>query len=234
MRHLLFALLLIPLSVHAEVISGPATVVDGDTLDVTGTRVRLFGMDAPEDQQTCNRDGTAWACGKDASAFLRSLVDGRTVTCERQDTDRYGRMVAVCAADGVDLGGAMVSGGLAVALPQFTDVYVEREARLRTLRFGIWGSDFQTPAEYRAANPRSEPKIAPAVREPRARRPGSSGRPSVSSSSGCAIKGNRNRRGEWIYHLPGMPYYDVTRPEEIFCTEAQARAAGYRRAIVRQ
>ena len=49
----------------------------------------------------------------------------------------------------------------------------------------------------------------------------------------CAIKGNRSRRGDWIYHLPGMPYYEATRAEEIFCTEAQAQAAGYRRAIVR-
>lgn len=51
--------------------------------------------------------------------------------------------------------------------------------------------------------------------------------------SGCVIRGNRNRRGQWIYHLPGMPYYEATRPEELFCSEAEAQAAGYRRAIVR-
>jgi hypothetical protein len=49
----------------------------------------------------------------------------------------------------------------------------------------------------------------------------------------CSIKGNRNRKGRRIHHVPGMPYYDRTRPEEVFCTEAEARAAGYRRAIVR-
>lgn len=58
-------------------------------------------------------------------------------------------------------------------------------------------------------------------------------RQTYSSPSGCVIKGNRSRRGEWIYHLPGMPYYDVTRPEEMFCSEREAQAAGYRRAIVR-
>jgi hypothetical protein len=47
---------------------------------------------------------------------------------------------------------------------------------------------------------------------------------------GCAIKGNRNRRGEWIYHLQGQEYYEDTRPEELFCTEREAQAAGYRRA----
>jgi hypothetical protein len=51
--------------------------------------------------------------------------------------------------------------------------------------------------------------------------------------SGRGIKGNRNRKGQWICHLPGMPCHGRTRPEEVFCTEAEARAAGYRRAIVR-
>jgi hypothetical protein len=60
--------------------------------------------------------------------------------------------------------------------------------------------------------------------------------PRISNSTAnaaCRIKGNRNRKGQWIYHLPGMPYYEQTRAEDMFCTEAQARAAGYRRAIVR-
>ena len=48
------------------------------------------------------------------------------------------------------------------------------------------------------------------------------------ASGNCSIKGNRNRKGQWIYHVPGMPYYDRTRPEEIFCTEAEAGAAGKR------
>jgi hypothetical protein len=45
------------------------------------------------------------------------------------------------------------------------------------------------------------------------------------------IKGNRGQHG-WVYHLPGMPYYEQTHAEEMFCSEAQARAAGYRRARV--
>ena len=57
-------------------------------------------------------------------------------------------------------------------------------------------------------------------------------RQTVAPNNGCVIKGNRVSHG-WIYHLPGMPYYDRTNPEEWFCTEAQARAAGYRRARAR-
>jgi hypothetical protein len=52
------------------------------------------------------------------------------------------------------------------------------------------------------------------------------------ASSGCAIKGNRGSNG-WIYHLPGMPFYERTRAEQMFCSEADAQSAGYRRAKVR-
>ena len=55
-------------------------------------------------------------------------------------------------------------------------------------------------------------------------------RAEAASGPGCLIKGNRNRRGEWIYHLPGKPYYSETRAEEMFCSEAEAQAAGYRRS----
>ena len=54
----------------------------------------------------------------------------------------------------------------------------------------------------------------------------------VASSGGCSIKGNQGSNG-WIYHLPGMPFYERTKAEEMFCSEADAQAAGYRRAKVR-
>lgn len=231
MRALIFAMLFaMPSIAEAQIVTGNAQAVDGDSLEFVGTSVRLFGVDAPEAKQTCQRDGATWPCGKDAADQLSAFVHGKQVSCARRDTDRYGRMVAVCHADGVDLGLAMVEAGLAVALPQFSQDYVELEARVRELRIGIWASAFQTPAEYRAANPRAEQFLQP---RNQAVRPPQRARPARQSFSGCVIKGNRNRRGEWIYHLPGMPYYDATRPEEIFCTEAQAQAAGYRRAIVR-
>jgi hypothetical protein len=50
------------------------------------------------------------------------------------------------------------------------------------------------------------------------------------NARGCAIKGNQSRHGELIYHLPGQRYYNVTRPEALFCSEREARAAGFRRA----
>lgn len=219
---------------HAQIFSGPAQAADGDSLAMTGLRVRLHGVDAPESAQTCQRGAEIWACGQDAKAMLARLVGGKDVRCQQRDRDKYGRVVATCHAGGLDLAHSMVAAGMAVALPEFSTDYVEHEARARGRKLGLWSSVFDMPAAWRAAHPRQEAvariaKPEPAARDARRRPP-----PNVAAPRGsCAIKGNHSRRGEWIYHLPGMPYYDQTRPEAMFCTEAQARAAGYRRANVR-
>jgi hypothetical protein len=199
---------------------------------MTGTRIRLFGIDAPEAQQTCQRGSEEWACGRDAAALLSEMIEGQELSCKAKDTDAYGRVVAVCTADRLDLAQVMVDAGMAVALPQFSDAYVASEARAREQLAGIWGSTFTTPADYRSAHPREEPrqKVAEQVERPA---PAPRARSKAVAQSGCTIKGNHSRRGEWIYHLPGMPYYNATRPEAMFCSEAEAQAAGYRRAIVR-
>jgi endonuclease YncB( thermonuclease family) len=234
----LSAILLLSLPLHAQgqgqIITGAAAAVDGDSLEMTGVSIRLHGADAPEAKQTCQRGAEAWACGQDAKVLLSQLVAGKQVRCEQRDRDKYGRVVAACFVGRLDLAQTMVSNGLAITLPDFSTAYIEPEARARRLKLGLWGSVFDKPADWRAAHPRHETVPAPAI--PRVHR-GVSARltpPTSRHDYGCAIKGNRSRRGEWIYHVPGMPYYATTRAEEMFCSEAQARAAGYRRAIVRR
>lgn len=207
------------------VISGPAQVIDGDSLSVSGLSIRLFGIDAPEGQQTCNRKGEAWACGEEASRQLQAMIGDSLVRCEGFGFDDYGRTLAICRAGAVDLNRAMVSAGWATAFRKYSTLYVDQEEVAKDSRFGIWDATFISPEEYRAASKLRQREKPEAPRKVRA--------PADWTFAGCVIKGNRNRKGQWIYHLPGMPYYDVTRPEEIFCTEAQARSAGYRRAIVR-
>lgn len=148
------ALLLFALPASAQQISGPARAADGDSLDLSGISVRLFGVDAPELAQSCERGGGSWSCGKAAASKLASLVAGKSVVCEQNDVDDYGRIVATCRAGSVDLGGAMVDAGLAVALPRFSDRYVTAEARARAAGLGLWNGTFQMPADYRAAYPR--------------------------------------------------------------------------------
>lgn len=214
------------LPAHAQKVSGPAEAIDGDTLALTGMRVLLLGIDAVEAGQTCRRGGTDWACGQEAKALLARLVEGRQVECSGQESDRYGRLVAVCRVDRRDLAERLIGAGLAVALPDFSEDYVYAEMQAREARIGIWSAEFDLPADWREAHPRAD---APAERVAdteveRAPAP----RVYRDSLGRCAIKGNRSRRGEWIYHLPGRPYYAETRPEERFCTEEAALRAGYR------
>lgn len=199
-------------------------IVDGDTVEMAGQRVRLFGIDAPEASQGCDRDGQRWACGEAASEHLRSLIGDYPLRCDGIDVDTYGRLVAVCMLSGVDVNRTMVAQGWAGAFRKYSDAYVRDEVQARAAQSGLWASTFVPPEQYRA--------IQHAETEPVARGsvvPSSAQEPEYSSSQ-CLIKGNRSRRGEWIYHLPGMPYYAETRPEEWFCSEAKARAAGYRKS----
>lgn len=224
------SLALIPVSGHAQTVVGTATVIDGDTLDIGGECIRLFGIDAPESQQTCTRGQAIWACGSEAGRHLATLIAGRTVRCEARDTDAYGRTVALCRAGSIDLSQAMVQTGFALAFRRYSADYVSDEATARSGARGVWSSTFVTPSEWRATR-REANASARSERSDRSERTP----PPVAAvgNARCVIKGNINRRGEHIYHMPGMPYYDVTRPERMFCSEAEARAAGFRRAIVR-
>lgn len=226
MRTLFWAACAVANPGHAQTVAGVATAADGDSLVIGGQRVRLFGIDAPELAQTCQKDGSEWSCGSAAQEQLAALVAGQRTECQGQGSDQHGRILAVCSAGGEELNRVLVEQGWALAYRQFSDRYLAAELHAKTHRLGIWSSTFTPPSEYRLAG--LAPAEAPAVNPRTAARRGA-----PEWSGGCVIKGNRSRRGAWIYHLPGMPYYAQTRAEEWFCSEAEARAAGYRRAIVK-
>ncbi|MFN7000548.1 thermonuclease family protein [Elioraea tepidiphila] len=131
------------------IITGRASIIDGDTIEVRGRRIRLHGIDAPEKAQTCLRNGWLWECGRDATAALDRLIGGRTVTCTELDVDHYGRSVAQCLLNGQDVNAWMVRNGWAVAYRRFSDAYVGAEAEARAARRGIWSSRFEMPESHR-------------------------------------------------------------------------------------
>jgi len=207
--------------VPQERISGRAEITDGDSFEIGSTSIRLYGIDAPEGRQPCTRDGRDWACGNEAARKLRSLTGDRTVTCTQRDVDDYGRIVAVCRSGGVDLAAEMARSGFATAYRRYSSAYVDEENEAKAARRGIWAGDFTDPAAYRR-NETSAQRSA--GNEPRSSQP---------DRDGCNVKGNINGDGERIYHVPGSSSYDNTaidesRGERWFCTEAQARAAGWR------
>lgn len=136
-------------------VTGRASVVDGDTLEVQGQRIRLWGVDAPEGRQTCARAGETYRCGQVAANQLDHRIGGRPVVCVQQDVDRYGRVVARCAVAGDDLGGWLVREGYAVRYPEYAGAaYRTEEAAARRARRGVWAGEFDFPWEWRRSRQR--------------------------------------------------------------------------------
>lgn len=138
------------LSAHAAEISGRARVIDGDTLEIAGRRVRLFGIDAPEGRQHCTRDGKRYDCGEEAAEALRRKIGHFAITCSQRDTDRYHRVVAVCLIGDEDLGAWMTANGFAVAFRRYSLAYVGQENEAREAKRGVWRGEFEAPWDWRA------------------------------------------------------------------------------------
>ncbi len=130
-------------------ITGKVRIIDGDTLEVGGKRVRLFGIDAPEAKQRCTAEGKEWRCGEEATFALAYETAEHWLTCKEKDRDRYGRIVAVCYMGPHNLNALMVRKGWALAYRRYSTDYVGEEAEARAARAGIWRGEFMAPWEWR-------------------------------------------------------------------------------------
>lgn len=128
--------------------TGAVTLADGDSFVLSGERVRLRGLDAPEFGQTCRRDGQDYACGRAARAELARLIGKSAVTCTGWERDKYNRLLARCTAGGIDLNSALVRNGWAVAYGD----YAAEEADARGARRGLWAGEFDRPSAWRAVH----------------------------------------------------------------------------------
>jgi endonuclease YncB( thermonuclease family) len=126
-----------------------ARAIDGDSLRGSLGDIRLIGIDAPELFQECrDGEGRLWSCGREAHAFLRSLVSRGGLSCEAQARDRYGRALSRCSVNGVDdIGEAMVRAGYAVAFMSTSHQATEADAR--AAKRGIWRGTFERPQDWR-------------------------------------------------------------------------------------
>ena len=185
-------------------------IQDGDTIAIGSQRIRLLGIDAPEDGQDCERGGRSYNCGAKAENALRSLLrDG--VACVGSEFDDFGRLLADCRAAGQDVSAAMVRSGWALAFRRYSTAYVVEEDAARTAGAGMWAGSFVPPWEFRAAKWAGNDAPDPS----------------------CPIKGNINRKGERIYHAPWSRSYARTKVstakgERWFCDESEALSAGWR------
>ncbi len=201
-------------------VSGIGHVIDGDTLDVGDTRVRLAVVDAPERGQTCDLNGKTMGCGEAARFALQAMAEGRQVTCEAGPALTYGRVVGFCRVGGEVLNLALLETGLGIVATQYLAEWpdhaaamVAAEARAQAARRGLWGMHAFSPAAWRAAN----------------RHPDKAG----DCPADRPVKANISANGR-IYHLPGSRHYARTRisgPDEAcVASAAEARAMGFRAA----
>lgn len=196
-------------------ISGPIRVIDGDTFEVSGTKIRLHAIDAPEADQMCRTEqGTDWACGGWVTRAVRDRYSGAIANCTEIELDRYGRTVARCIALGEDVGGWLVREGMAFAYVQYGKDYAEVEREAAAVDRGLHAVRLQTPSQHRKT--RAKGRIAP--------------------DDKCKIKGNISAGGKHIYHEPGQSFYERTGINEVkgerwFCSAAAAQTAGWRAAL---
>nr|WP_081602550.1 thermonuclease family protein [Afipia felis] len=136
----------------AKNIVGQASVIDGDTIEIHGQRIRLWGIDAPESSQLCrNNNSDLYRCGAEAANKLSAFTLGKIVNCEPIDRDRYGRTVARCSVNGADIAEWLVETGLALDWPRYSHGrYGTTQDRARHGEKGIWVGTWAPPWEYRA------------------------------------------------------------------------------------
>lgn len=130
-------------------IFGRSTVIDGDTIEIRGVRIRLHGIDAPESGQLCLNGEKRVRCGAEAANNLDQFIGKTNVACEQLDTDRYGRVIARCYANGEELNSWMVRNGWAIAYRKYSDDYVSDEKLAKADLAGIWSYQFTNPEQFR-------------------------------------------------------------------------------------
>lgn len=229
-------------------ISGMAYVRDGDGIHIGEVKFRMWGIDAPELDQTCRTaQGDIVACGEISRAALEELIGNTPVTCY-PDGMTYDRLLAVCRrSDGADLSAAMVRLGFAFAYREYSLDYAAHEEQARIEGRYLWQLEVVSPADWRKLKkaekrnhwsmpkPKANPSAgasSPAIVKPAIVKPAGSGYGQTRETPSCRIKGNINREGRKLYHRPGTSAYAKTKlspenGEAWFCSAEEAEAAGF-------
>jgi len=135
---------------HPYDLKGAPQVIDADTIYLDGWNVRLYGLDAPELHQICERDGQTLQAGREATHWLTARLKGRTIGCNIESWDkRYHRPVATCYLDGQDLNALIVFTGWAWAYRRYSERYIPDETTAKAAKKGIWISDCAPAWDYR-------------------------------------------------------------------------------------
>jgi len=143
---ILSLLLLLPTTcLAADALKGrPERIWDGDTIVINGHDIRLQGIDTPEKNERCRRDGKPWDCADDARRALTERIGSQEVECDAMDADKYGRIVALCFVGDTLLNDWMVMNGLAIDYTQYSNcAFRKTERAARAKGINLWASNVE-------------------------------------------------------------------------------------------
>ncbi|WP_172980215.1 thermonuclease family protein [Tardiphaga sp. P9-11] len=239
--------LLFLLLVVTPVSAVEAIVKDGDTIQIGNVAYKLAGVDAPEVDQPCvDEHADNWACGVEARDQLVKLIGKREVRCEDlgEDAIYKNRRAGLCsiAGEAISLNQAVIRSGYAVNIETTVKAgaranFKTDEAAARDKRQGLWRGCFVTPAEFRGKASDS-PLLGSACRSDKDKELRAALFPvDLTMPTGCNIRAKQVRRAKFtghvgVYLIPQCQNYATQpKPDRWFCSEDDARAAGYRKAL---
>lgn len=133
-----------------ETFTGRAFIVDGDTLIINRTKIRLVGVDAPEISQKCKVNKHVENCGEIVKLRLTQATNSKDIICYSYGRDLYGRVLGECYVEDININKWLLREGLAVYYynKDFKS-YKALETLAKQEQIGLWAYEFQTPKEYR-------------------------------------------------------------------------------------
>ena len=132
-----------------KIIEGKAKIIDGDTIHIGKNKIRLHGIDAPEINQTCEKNNITWLCGENATNALVNIINSQKIICNIKDIDQYNRYIGVCFVNNLNMNKYMVINGWAIAYRYYSKDYIEVENIAKRDKVGIWQGSFQEPYLFR-------------------------------------------------------------------------------------
>ena len=143
---------------YSEEITGYAKVIDGDTIRIKENKIRLYGIDAPENNQICSKPWLSfniitfnkdYECGLKTTNLLKKFIKNEKLVCEKKSMDRYNRVVAICFKKRRDINSWLVRNGYALAYIKYSKKYILQEKEAERDKLGLWQGTFEKPWDWR-------------------------------------------------------------------------------------
>ena len=144
--------ILVFLFTYTDIKSQDVKITDGDTIKINGEKIRFSGIDTPELNQTCVKEGVKNSCGLTAKQILIDKIIDNKIKCIKEGKDRYKRILAECFVNNESLSRYLVRSGYAFAYRKYSKKFIIDEDYARANKLGMWSMEFEYPWDFRRNN----------------------------------------------------------------------------------